>query len=61
VNGNFERRGELSGTDGKPIAIDGLWALEFRNDGSAGPSRTLFFTAGPDDEVDGLIGAIDPS
>jgi uncharacterized protein (TIGR03118 family) len=60
-NGNFEHRGELRGTDGKPIAIDGLWALEFGNDGSAGPSRTLFFTAGPNDEVDGLFGAIDPN
>jgi uncharacterized protein (TIGR03118 family) len=60
-NGNFEHRGELRGTDGKPITIDGLWALEFGNDGRAGPSRTLFFTAGPNDEEDGLFGSIDPS
>jgi uncharacterized protein (TIGR03118 family) len=58
-NGNFEHRGELRGTDGKPITIDGLWALEFGNDGSAGPSKTLFFTAGPNDEMDGLFGSID--
>jgi len=59
-NGKFEHRGELRGTDGKPIAIDGLWALEFGNGGSAGPSKTLFFTAGPNDEMDGLFGSIDP-
>ena len=34
-NGHFEHRGELRGTDGKPLAIDGLWALEFGNDGSS--------------------------
>jgi uncharacterized protein (TIGR03118 family) len=60
-NGNFEHRGELRGTDGKPLFIDGLWALQFGNGGSAGPARTLFFTAGPNDEADGLFGSIDPS
>jgi uncharacterized protein (TIGR03118 family) len=60
-NGNFEHRGELRGADGEPIAIDGLWALEFGNGGSAGPSMTLFFTAGPNDEADGLFGSISPS
>jgi uncharacterized protein (TIGR03118 family) len=59
-NGHFEHRGELRGTDGKPVAIDGLWALEFGNDGAAGPSARLFFTAGPNDELDGLFGSIDP-
>ena len=60
-NGQFEHRGELRGTDGKPLAIDGLWALEFGNDGGAGPSTRLFFTAGPNDEQDGLFGSIDPN
>jgi hypothetical protein len=42
-----------------PIAIDGLWALEFGH-GAAnnGPTDTLFFTAGPDDESHGLFGTI---
>jgi hypothetical protein len=42
-----------------PIAIDGLWALEFGN-GAAnnGPTDTLFFTAGPDRESHGLFGTI---
>jgi uncharacterized protein (TIGR03118 family) len=61
-NGRFAHRGELRGGDGnKPLAIDGLWALEFGNDGNAGPSTRLFFTAGPNDEADGLFGSIDPA
>jgi uncharacterized protein (TIGR03118 family) len=57
-NGHFELRGELSGGDGKPLVIDGLWALRFGNDAAAGPSTTLFFTAGPDEESHGLFGSI---
>lgn len=41
------------------VTIDGLWALRFGNDGAAGPSGTLFFTAGPFDEKHGLFGRID--
>jgi len=41
-----------------PITIDGLWALGFGNDANAGSSRTLFFTAGPDEEGHGLFGSI---
>ena len=57
-NGRFEHRGELRGSDGKPLAIDGLWALRFGNGGNAGPTGTLFFTAGPDEETHGLFGSI---
>ncbi len=57
-NGRFEHRGELRGADGKPLAIDGLWALEFGQGGNNGPAGTLFFTAGPDDETHGLFGQI---
>ncbi len=46
---------------GKALQIDGLWALEFGNGGSAGPTTTLFFTAGPDDEAHGLLGTITPA
>ena len=60
-NGHFEHRGELRDPAGKALAIDGLWALEFGNDGGAGPSTRLFFTAGPNDEQDGLFGSIDPN
>jgi uncharacterized protein (TIGR03118 family) len=59
-NGHFEHRGELRGAGGQPLAIDGLWALEFGNGATAGPKETLFFTAGPDDESHGLFGSITP-
>jgi uncharacterized protein (TIGR03118 family) len=48
--------GTLSNTSGNPLAIDGLWALQFGNGGQAGPTSTLFFTAGPNGEADGLFG-----
>jgi uncharacterized protein (TIGR03118 family) len=46
----------LLDTSGNPIHIDGLWGLIFGNGGQAGPQQTLFFTAGPDDEMHGLFG-----
>ena len=50
----------LPGADGAPLSIEGLWALAFGNGGSAGPTSTLFFTAGIDDEEHGLFGTITP-
>jgi uncharacterized protein (TIGR03118 family) len=43
---------------GVPIVIDGLWGLRFGNGGNAGPTSTLYFTAGPDGESHGLFGDI---
>jgi uncharacterized protein (TIGR03118 family) len=43
-NGNF--LGTLRDANGRPISIENLWALRFGNDGNAGSSTTLFFTAG---------------
>ena len=54
--GNFH--GFLLDTSNQPITIDGLWALGFGNGGSAGPTTTLYFTAGIDDEEHGLFGKI---
>jgi uncharacterized protein (TIGR03118 family) len=42
----------------KPIVIDGLWALSFGNDATAGPATTLYFTAGTNDEQGGLFGSL---
>jgi uncharacterized protein (TIGR03118 family) len=56
VTGKF--KGLLMGTDDKPIHIDGLWALAFGNDATAGPATTLFFTAGIDHEANGLFGTL---
>jgi uncharacterized protein (TIGR03118 family) len=59
IHGNFVPAGQLRAADGGRLAIDGLWALQFGH-GAAnnGPTDTLFFTAGPNDENDGLFGSI---
>jgi uncharacterized protein (TIGR03118 family) len=46
-------------SDGKVLKIDGLWALVFGNGFLGQPTDTLFFSAGPHDESDGLYGRID--
>jgi uncharacterized protein (TIGR03118 family) len=55
---NGEFRGILREAHGRPVIIDGLWALRFGNGASAGPATTLFFTAGIEDEAHGLFGTI---
>ena len=58
-NGEFQHRGSLQSAEGRPIAIDGLWALGFgKGAGNNGPTNTLFFTAGPDGEQHGLFGTL---
>jgi uncharacterized protein (TIGR03118 family) len=43
------------------LSIDGLWALGFgAGNANSGPYNTLFFTAGPTDEHDGLFGTLIP-
>ena len=56
VSGSF--KGQLNQPGGMPVAIDGLWALEFGNGGTAGSTDTLFFSAGPNAENDGLFGML---
>jgi uncharacterized protein (TIGR03118 family) len=51
-------RGGLKTETGAPLRIDGLWGLRFGNGGNAGSPNTLFFTAGPNDEQDGLFGSL---
>jgi len=47
------------GANGAPLVIDGLWALGFGS-GAPGVGRNqLFFTAGPNDEMNGLFGRLD--
>jgi uncharacterized protein (TIGR03118 family) len=46
--------------DNSLVFIDGLWSLTFGNNGATGPSTTLFFTAGPNQETDGLFGTLTP-
>jgi uncharacterized protein (TIGR03118 family) len=52
--------GQLSDQHGSPITIDGLWGLAFGNGAAAGAQNELFFTAGINDEADGLFGKIEP-
>lgn len=50
--------GQLRDQTNTPITIDDLWALGFGNDAKAGLHNELFFTAGINDEADGLFGKI---
>jgi len=49
---------QLSGIDGKPLAIDGLWGLIPGNDGNGGSGQKIYFSAGPNGEVNGLFGVL---
>jgi uncharacterized protein (TIGR03118 family) len=59
TSGEFQ--GELSGPGGGPITIDGLWGLRFAPAAPGAGPNTLFFTAGLNDEADGLFGTILPN
>jgi len=52
--------GFLKNPDDSLVTIDGLWSLTFGNDATAGPANTLFFTAGINNEQDGLFGTLTP-
>jgi uncharacterized protein (TIGR03118 family) len=49
----------LRQTDGSPIHIDGLWGISFGNGLEKQDTNALFFTAGPNDEANGLYGRIE--
>jgi len=50
--------GQLKDESGRPIVIDGLWAIIFGNGVTAGDRNALYFAAGPDDETHGLFGSL---
>jgi uncharacterized protein (TIGR03118 family) len=56
ASGKFE--GLLRNQDGSPVKIDGLWALTFGNGAANADPNTLYFTAGPNDESNGLFGSL---
>ena len=56
TDGVFE--GQLQTKKDQPITIDGLWDLSFPPTSSSIDPNRLYFTAGPDDEKDGLFGYI---
>ncbi len=53
--------GQLQTDVGTPLAINGLWGLDFGNGIGSGSPNTLFFTAGIGDEGHGLFGSVAPA
>jgi len=51
--------GQLRDPSGLTISIDGLWSLVFGG-GLASDPNTLYFTAGPNGEKDGIFGTLLP-
>jgi uncharacterized protein (TIGR03118 family) len=56
--GNF--LGHLNSANGGALTIDGLWTLTLGG-GAKSSADTLYFTAGPNGETDGLFGKITPA
>jgi uncharacterized protein (TIGR03118 family) len=56
VNGKFI--GLMKKPDDSILSIDGLWALAFGGSANSGPFNTLFFTAGPNGESNGIFGTL---
>jgi hypothetical protein len=60
VTGTFD--GLLQEASGKPLAINGIWALSpgnvspTNNDAAAAPAAEMYFTAGPNHGSGGLFG-----
>jgi uncharacterized protein (TIGR03118 family) len=51
---------QLSDGHDRPLAINGLWTLTLGGGAKSSPD-TLYFTAGPNAETDGLFGTITPA
>ncbi len=57
---HWHKDGQLKDSAGKPVWIDGLWAIAFGGDTTNnGHHNQLFFTAGPDDESAGAFGTVE--
>jgi uncharacterized protein (TIGR03118 family) len=48
--------GQPTGKNGKPLNVDGLWALVFGNGSNDASTSALYFTAGPSMETEGIFG-----
>ena len=51
-------RDYLKDAAGKPVVIDKIWGLAFGNGVSLGAADSLYFTAGPNEEQDGVFGRL---
>jgi uncharacterized protein (TIGR03118 family) len=54
----WEARGHLKTANHHPLVIDGLWGIGFGNGSASGPTTSLYFAAGPDDETHGVYGTV---
>ncbi len=54
----FRFHGTLRNRHHRAIRIDGLWGIGFGNGAGSGPTTTLYFAAGPNNEEHGLFGSI---
>ncbi len=50
--------GTIRRPDGRDVQIDGLWSLIVGNGGTGGDADKIYFTAGPNEEADGLLGSL---
>lgn len=50
--------GYLRDANGNVISIDGIWGLTFGNGVHLGEATSLYFTAGPDEEREGIFGKL---
>ena len=51
--------GQPKDKNGKPLQVDGLWALVFGNGSNNAAKTSLYFTAGPNMESEGIFGKFD--
>jgi uncharacterized protein (TIGR03118 family) len=51
--------GAVTDSSGHPVTTPGLWGIAFGNDAFNQPHNTLFVSAGPNDENNGVYGRID--
>ncbi|HZC46743.1 MAG TPA: TIGR03118 family protein [Candidatus Acidoferrum sp.] len=51
--------GQPADARGKPLRVDGLWALVFGNGTNNAKTTSLYFTAGPNLESEGIFGKFD--
>jgi uncharacterized protein (TIGR03118 family) len=59
AGGNFV--GQPTDQNGKPLNVDGLWALVFGDGSNNAPQTSLYFTAGPKMESEGIFGEFEVS
>lgn len=55
-DGSGNAVGQPVDQNGKPLNVDGLWALVFGNGSNGANINSLYFTAGPNSESEGIFG-----